>query len=204
MLLGKPEVLIYKMQDEAHIVKLKQGEEQAFRIVFDTYHHRLFTFSMKFVHDEETAKEIVQNVFLKVWRNRRKLNPALSFQAYLFKIAKHENFKYLKKAARDASLKEELIHRCLSATTPIEDDLIFTEYQAIANKAIALLPPKRRLVFEMAQQGLTHGEIARELGISVHTVRSQLAHATQSVKAHFLRFTGVILTIILCCFYILF
>lgn len=192
------------MQDDAHIVKrLKQGDEQAFRTIFDTYHHKLFNFSLKFVHDEETAKEIVQNVLLKVWHNRRKLNPALSFQAYLFKIAKHENFKYLKKAARDASLKKELIHRCLSATTPVEDDLLFTEYQAMANKAIALLPPKRRLVFEMAQQGLTHVEIARELGTSVHTVRSQLAHATQSVKEHFLRFTGVVLTLALLLFYTL-
>lgn len=190
------------MQDDAHIVKrLKQGDEQAFRTVFEMYHHKLFNFSLKFVHADEVAKEIVQNVFLKVWRNRRKLNPQLSFQAYLFKITKHENFKYLKRAARDASLKEELIHRCLTTAAPVEDNLLFTEYQEMANKAIALLPPKRRLVFEMVQQGLTHEEVAKELGVSVHTVRSQLANATQSVKEYFLRFTGVVLTLALFFFY---
>lgn len=205
MLIGRPQILDYKMQQEAHIVKrLKQGDEQAFRTVFEMYHHKLFNFSLKFVHDEETAKEIVQNVLLKIWCNRRKLNPQLSFQAYLFKIARHENFKYLKKAARDASLKEELIHRCLSSTTPVEDDFLFKEYQVMASEAIALLPPKRRVVFEMMQQGFTHEEIAQELGISVHTVRSQLANATQSIKEHFLRFTGVVLTTVLCCLYSLF
>lgn len=193
-----------KMQHDAYIVKrLKKGDEQAFRAIYDSYHHKLYNFSLKFVHADETAKEIVQNVFLKIWHNRRKLNPQLSFQAYLFKIAKHENFKYLKKAARDASLKEELIHRCLSTAAPVEDDLLFSEYQAMASKAIALLPPKRRLVFELAQQGLTLEEIAQELGISVHTVRSQLAHATRSVKDYCLRFTGVILTIDLFFFYTL-
>lgn len=186
------------MQDDEHIIKkLKQGDEQAFRFVFDKYHHKLFNFSLKFVHAEESAKEIVQNVFLNVWRNHRNLDPALSFQAYLFKIARHENFKYLKKAARDASLKEELIYHALSTTSSIEDDLLFTEYQAIADKAIASLPPKRRLIFEMAQQGLNHEEIAHELGVSIHTVRSQLAHATQAVKDDFLRLTGVALTIAL-------
>jgi len=190
------------MQNDAHIVKrLKKGDEQAFRTVFDTYHHKLLNFSLKFVHEEDTAREIVQNVFLKIWRNRRKLKPQLSFQAYLFKIAKHENFKYLKKAARDTSLKEELIHRCLTYTTSVENDFLFTEYQAMANKAIELLPPKRRLVFEMAQQGLAHEEIARELGISVHTVRSQLNDATRSVKDYFLRIAGVVLSVAFSCIY---
>lgn len=193
------------MQNDAHIVeRLKQGDEQAFRIVFDTYYPRLLNFSMKFVHADENAKEIVQDVFLKIWHNRRKLNPQLSFQAYLFKIARHENFKYLKKAARDVTLKEELVRRCLSTASSGEDDLLFAEYQAMAKKAIALLPPKRRLVFEMAQQDLTHDEIAKELGISVHTVRAQLANATQSVKDTFLRFTGVTLSILLLLFYFLF
>ncbi|MEQ9438945.1 MAG: RNA polymerase sigma-70 factor [Cyclobacteriaceae bacterium] len=193
------------MQNDAHIVeRLKQGDEQAFRIVFDTYYPRLLNFSMKFVHADENAKEIVQDVFLKIWHNRRKLNPQLSFQAYLFKIARHENFKYLKKVARDVTLKEELVRRCLSTASSGEDDLLFAEYQAMAKKAIALLPPKRRLVFEMAQQDLTHDEIAKELGISVHTVRAQLANATQSVKDTFLRFTGVTLSILLLLFYFLF
>lgn len=190
------------MQDEKLIIKrLKQGDEPAFRTLYNSYHPRLYSFSLKFVHDPETAKELVQNVFLKVWRNRRKLNPQLSFQAYLFKIARNENFKYLKKAAREDSLKEELIQRALPTQSPAEDQLIFTEYQEIAHKAIELLPPKRRLVFEMAQQGLTHEEIALELGISVHTVRAQLANATQSVKDYFIRFAGVALTIALFLFF---
>jgi RNA polymerase sigma-70 factor (family 1) len=190
------------MQDEKQIIKrLKQGDEPAFRILYDSYHPRLYNFSLKFVHDPETAKELVQNVFLKVWRNRRTLNPQLSFQAYLFKIARNENFKYLKKAAREDSLKEELIQRVLPFQSPAEDQVIFSEYQAMAHKAIELLPPKRRLVFEMAQQGLTHEEIALELGISVHTVRAQLANATQSVKDYFIRFAGVALTIALFLFF---
>ena len=190
------------MKDEKQIVKrLKQGDETAFRTLYDSYHPRLYSFSLKFVHDPEAAREIVQDVFLKIWSNRRTLNPQLSFPAYLFKIAKHENFKYLKNAARETSLKEELIRRALPLQFLPEDQLIFTEYQAMAEKAIQLLPPKRRLVFEMAQQGLTHDEIALELGISVHTVRAQLTHATQSVKDYFMRFAGVALTVALFLFF---
>ncbi len=191
------------MQDEKLIIKrLKNGDEQAFRTIYDVYHLKLYSFSLKFVHDPETAREIVQNVLLKIWRNRSTLNLKLSFQAYLFKIARNENYKYLKKAAREDSLKEELIQRALPTQSTVEDHLIFTEYQAMAHKAIELLPPKRRLVFEMAQQGLTHEEIALELGISVHTVRAQLANATQSVKDYFLRIEGVVLTIALILFFL--
>ncbi len=183
------------MQGTATIVnKLKQGDEQAFRTMYERYHPELYRYSMKFVRADEAAKEMVQNVFIQVWRNRRKLNPGLSFQAYLFKIARNENFKYLKLITHETLSRQELSRHALATYMPVRNDDVFDEYQLIGRKAIEQLPPKRRLVFEMVQEGLTHEEVARELGISIHTVRSQLLKGTLAVKQYLSRYLGIVLS----------
>ena len=173
------------MESSCLVNRLKKSDEQAFRRLYDTYHQRLFAFSLKFTHSSEDAKEIVQNTLLKLWQNRGRLDASCPLEPYLYQIAKNENLKYLNKVANRNSLRV-VMHQRMSATTASpEEDAIFGEYQAIAERAIALLPPKRKLVYEMMhQQGKTVKEIAAAMGVSAQTVRTQLNQALQSIRGY--------------------
>lgn len=172
--------------------RLNKGDELAFRKLYDTYHQRLCAFSYKFTHSWEEAQEVVQNVFLKLWEHRRRLDPNRPLEPYLYRIAKNENLKYLQKVARSSTLREAIHQRMQSAASSAEQNLIFAEYEAIAERAVASLPPKRRLVYEMAhQQGKTVKEIATAMGISSQTVRTQLAQALQSIRVYLEQHTDI-------------
>ena len=164
---------------------LQQGDEHAFRALYDTYHQRLYQFSLRFTHSSEDAKEIVQNTFLKLWQHRARLDPQRPLEPYLYRVAKNENLKFLQKIAHHHDLQKMVYQRMEVTAASPEQDAIFVEYQIIAAQAIAALPPKRKLVYEMMhEQGKTVKEIAAVMGISVQTVRTQLSQALQSIRGY--------------------
>lgn len=167
------------------VSRLRKSDEQAFRTLYDTYHQRLYAFSLKFTHSSEDAQEIVQNTLLKLWQNRARLDAQRPLEPYLYRIAKNENLKFLHKVAHHHSLRTVMHQRMSTTAASPEQDTIFDEYQAIAKQAIALLPPKRKLVYEMThQQGKTVKEIAAAMGVSSQTVRTQLNQALQSIRGY--------------------
>lgn len=165
--------------------RLQQGDEKAFRQVYDTYHQRLYAFSLRFTRAPEDAKEVVQNTFLKLWQHRARLDAARPLEPYLYRIAKNENLKFLQKAAHHHVGQEAISPRNERTAASPEQEMIFAEYQAAAGRAIASLPPKRKLVYEMThQQGKSVNEVAFAMGISAQTVRTQLAQALQSIRVY--------------------
>lgn len=172
--------------------QLKGGDERAFRTLYDTYHQRLYGFSLQFTHSPEDAKEVVQNTFLKLWEHRARLDAERSLEPYLYRIAKNENLKYLRKIARRHHLREAAHRRMEPAVASVEQDVIFAEYEAIAERALAKLPPKRRLVYEMAhQQGKTVKEIATAMGTSSQTVRTQLIQALHTIRGYLKQYADI-------------
>ncbi|WKN43673.1 RNA polymerase sigma factor [Tunicatimonas pelagia] len=173
-------------QDQLFILtRLKKGHESAFRVVYDRYHQRIYGFSLKFTHSAEDAQEVVQNTFIKLWQHRAQIDPKQPLEPYLYQIAKNENLKFLQKVARNKDLRDQLHQRMNSLVSTTEQEVIFTEYTAIAQQAIALLPPKRKLVYELShQQGKTTREIATYMGTTPQTVRQQLAQALHFIKIY--------------------
>ncbi|MEQ9438695.1 MAG: RNA polymerase sigma-70 factor [Cyclobacteriaceae bacterium] len=163
--------------------KLRKGDKQAFRQVYDRYHQQLYAFSLRFTRSSEDAKEVVQAVFLNLWKYRSNLKSHRSLEPYLYQIARNENLKLLQKIAKDTSLREKMSQRLPLSSLRTEEEIVYSEYEAIARKAIALLPPKRKLIYEMTyQQGKTVKEVAVAMGISVQTVRTQLSQAINAIK----------------------
>ncbi len=164
---------------------LKRGDARAFRTLYDTHHHKLYNFSLTFTHSSDDAKEVVQNVFYRLWQYRKSIDPKRPIEPYLFRIAKHENMKFLKEIAKRDDLCRVMYERMQLSTASPEQDIIFEEYQIIAQQAIQALPPKRRLVYEMScQQGKDANEIAHVMNISPKTVRVQLMQAIRFIRGY--------------------
>jgi RNA polymerase sigma-70 factor (family 1) len=168
------------------VSELKNGNEKAFRKLYDFYHQDIYGYSISLLKSKELAEENVQDVFLKIWLRRENLNLEQSFKSFLFTIARNQAFNLLNKAANDVLLKEEVFYT--SEKSHAEGDFSIREEDCkkLKKQAIKQLPPKRKRIFKMSRkQGKTYEEIGEELGISVNTVKNQMSKALESMRLFF-------------------
>ena len=131
----------------------------------------------------EDAEGIVQEVFLKIWRNRINLDSSLSFNAYIIAIVRSIVVKQSKKKARFFAYQHYAISFSFDNSNETEDYIIFSDLDAISSKAIAELPAKQKQVFMMKNfQHLNVDEIAEKLNLSKRTVENQIYRATKSLR----------------------
>jgi len=113
--------ILHHPQDEKNILlELIEGSEYAFEEIYRSYSPRLFGRLLKLVKIEAQAEEILQDVFLKIWINRRSIDPEKSFRSFLFKIAENKVYDFFRKVARDKNLESQLIALATSDYTAIE------------------------------------------------------------------------------------
>ncbi len=179
------------------IQQLIIGNNKAFQKLFNTYRNDVYAYSKSMLKINVLAEEIVQTVFLKIWQHRDRLNPELSFKSYVFTITRHQTFNLISKVANDKKLKEAVFYKSRITQSSIEDKICEADYEIIKNKAIAQLPPKRRLIFEMSRNdGKSYEVISKELNISISTVKGQMSKALTSIRA-FLQSHGDIITLLI-------
>lgn len=167
------------------VTALRAGSEPAFRELFNRYADKVFRYVMRFVQTEPVAEELMQDVFMKVWNYRDNLDASQSFNNFLFRTTKNHILNYLRDMQRDVALNKEYRLSLSSFHNAVEDTLIHEEYIALANKAIALLPDKRRSIFIMSRlEGMSYEQIAQALHISKDTVRLQMIKSIKSIREY--------------------
>lgn len=192
--------------DDILLVKaLSKGNVQAFERLFDKYYGPLYYHVLNFAKSERLTEDIVQDVFVKVWENRKNLKPGFSFRAYLFSIGKNHIINILKRATKEKYIKQEILSTANSCHNNPEEELILADYEAIAHRAIAQLPPKRKRIFTMCRyEGKKYDEVAQLLNISKKTVHDHILKAERSIQKYFEGYAGMTLRLfwwvaLLCC-----
>ena len=172
--------------DKLLVSALKNGNEKAFRQLFDLYHQDIYGYSISLLKSKEAAEENVQDVFMKVWQHRENLNPEQSFKAYIFTIARNQAFNSLNKAANDALLKEAIFYESQKSHDYGDYSIREADCRKLRKEAMGQLPPKRKEIFKMSRKkGMSYEEISQELGISINTVRNQMSKALESMRVFF-------------------
>src|SRR5690554_312784 len=139
------------ISDEELVEKLRKGDHEAFDAVFGKYGNRLFGFALKYLRSKEEAEGLVQDVFLKVWENRKKLKKDTSLKSYLFTIAYHNICKFFRKKQLQGKLREKIgLGSDISVNTQEQIDYDFTLEQL--EQLIEQLPPKQRAIFEKSRK----------------------------------------------------
>jgi RNA polymerase sigma-70 factor (ECF subfamily) len=153
--------------------------------LFDTYYVDLVLFSMKYVNTRETAEEIVQDVFIKLWNSKDRYHIEKSIGGYLFTSVRNGSMNYLKsKLARIRFVELENIGPETSYVT-VEEDITAAELNDLITRAINSLPPKCKIIFNLSRNaGLSYDEIASELHISRRTVGAQISIAIKKIKEY--------------------
>lgn len=167
------------------VLALKAGDEQAFKTVYECFAGRLYGNLLKFVKSEETAKDLLQEVFLKIWEKRVQIDPTKSFSSYLFQIAENLAYDFFRKAARDKKLQIQLVAHATEAYTHIEEMLITKEYNDLLQEAIDALPPRRRQIFRLCKMdGKSYEEVARQLKLSTSTISDHIVKGTLFIRKY--------------------
>lgn len=150
--------------------------------LLDTYHRRLYAYAITLVDDRALAQDIVQNVFLKTWKFRKKLNKKFSIQSFLYKSVYNEfvNTHKQDQAMRSLQLK---YYESLSQIVESTDESMINRFIDIVTKEIEKLPPKCRQVFILSKkEGLTNLEISEHLNVSIKTVEAQITKAIKILR----------------------
>jgi RNA polymerase sigma-70 factor (family 1) len=179
--------LLHSIQAEKDILlEMLTGSEIAFEKIYQLYSPRLFAKLVRLVKSESQAKEILQDVFLKLWEHRVFIDPEKSFRSYLFKIAENKIYDFFRKAARDKNIELKLIAFSIADRNVKDEYSGDDEHLAMLKQAIELLPPQRRLVIRLCKlDAKSYKEVSELLGISVSTISDHIVKGTKSIRDHF-------------------
>ncbi|MBW8332323.1 MAG: RNA polymerase sigma-70 factor [Prolixibacteraceae bacterium] len=162
--------------------ELKRGKEYAFDFFFNYYYPGLCVYAQKIIElPEPEAKDIVQDVFVKLWNDRKKLDVQISVRSYLFVAVKNKCFDVLRKKKRSVKL-QEITHQHDIADESF-DGYVLCELEIIFDNGLKKLPDRCREIFELSRlQGLKNREIAEKLNLSEKTVENQMTKALRILK----------------------
>lgn len=177
------------MDNSQHIeslcIKISQNsDQQAFKELYLVFFDKLYKFAFSILHSSEFAEEAVNDVFLNIWQKRKTLKNINSLTNYLYISTKNTSFNYLSKfrKERNTSLDDVLVRFEIDELTP-ETAFFTAEVRHEIEQAINQLPPKTKLVFQMAKvEGLKYKEIAEILNISVNTIDNHVATAIKKLS----------------------
>jgi RNA polymerase sigma-70 factor (ECF subfamily) len=199
------------LYDEIELLRLlKAGNTSAFQQLYNKYHPALYAYILRFIKIPELAEDILQEVFIKIWEIRERINPALSFNAYLYRISRNSVFKHMKKIATDTELQIQVTYQIKEAIEGTDLKLQWQQYERILHAAIDQLPTQRQRVFKLCrQEGKSYEEVAQDLSISRNTVKEHMVLAVKFIKDYIYRHADIQLVIMLLigatpCFSILF
>ena len=165
------------------IQKLKAGDSAAFETLFGLYAGKLFYFVNKYLDLKEEAEEIVQDVFLNLWKHKKEIRSEKAFKSYLYQIALNNIRNYFNKKLVQEKHKQLIAQNYLFEKESDADELDYESVIKKVDQLIDQLPPKRKEIFLLSRkEGLDISEIANYLNISEATVKNQITSAVAFLK----------------------
>lgn len=169
--------------DKIMLRSLKEGNEKAFLQIYDKYVGKIFNFISYLLGDKVLAEDFTQDCFMKVWKNRARIDEDANFEAYLYTIARNSVYHETRKrllASKYAAYKSLVSSGWSTEST---DKLTEREISDRLQKIISTFPKAMRRIYDMnTKEGKQPSQIAYELGLSVKTVDAQLYKARTLIK----------------------
>lgn len=163
--------------EHIELQRIAAGDMEAFKTLFFRFQPRLVNFLTGLTHDKEISRDMSQDIFLVLWRDREKLSSVKSFSGYLFQMARYVAYDYFDRLTVSEKYAEELL-KDPTLSESNEENLFVQELQELINRTVEQMSPQRRLVYKLSREkGFSNEEIARQLNISKRTVENHLTAA---------------------------
>jgi len=165
------------------IIDLVKDDESAFEELFDYYYPRLFNFSRSFLKIEEGIDDIIQDVFVKIWQNRKKIKSAATFNSYIFTITRNLLLNKLRSRLNNENTKEEIRNFSLANEYSSMEQIEYCDLKETVDNLVSELPGRQKEIFVLSRiEGLSHKEIAEKLKISTKTVEYHITLAVRYLR----------------------
>ena len=163
---------------------LKRGDMKAFDIIYEKYSRRLYGFVFRYVKQDADTEEIVQDVFIKIWKSRTKIDVYSSFESFLFTIAHNAMVNLLKKRVTEQKYVEHVKSlQVINESYELTDEIHYKELEQKFLGLLDELSPRQKEIFQLSrEEGLSNKEIADKLGISIQTVKNHLVTTLSFLK----------------------
>ena len=169
-------------------------DEPAFEKLFREYFTSLMAFSRRILGDEDDAKEVVHQVFIKLWERRSEIDLSTSLKSYLFTAVNNRSLNMIRDRRKFSS--EEVPERV--GEWDVSAQLESMELEKQIREVIDSLPERCRVIFELNRyDGLKYAEIATQLDISVKTVENQISKALKILREQLAKYLTILLWLIL-------
>jgi RNA polymerase sigma-70 factor (ECF subfamily) len=171
-------------------IEIKKGNQEAFRLFFLKTYDRMKYLIMPYLKDDETARDLIQDAYLKFWEARNTLRQNSNPEAFLFTLLRNSALNYLKhkvvgqkyaEAVQEDLKKEKLNYYALS--DPVTEKVFSEEMEKILDSALRNLPEKTREIFVLSREkGLKYHEIAVQMNLSEKVVENHIMNALRALR----------------------
>lgn len=167
------------------VKKIRKGDERAFEKLFFEYFYDLISFAIQITGSPSRSKDIVQEVYYKIWKRRDRWNVHTSIKAYLFRAVRNEALNFINRKNHRENTREELaFHSSKHSTHYSFEDTNSDQLLEQIWEIVSELPDRRKSVFILHRKhGLSYKEIAQVLDISRKTVENHMGHALDDIRA---------------------
>jgi RNA polymerase sigma-70 factor (family 1) len=170
------------------LFQLSQGNKDAFGKIYDFYCPKIYYKLLKVLKSEFNVQEVLQDVFLKIWDYREKIDLEKSFGSYLSCIAANCCYDFFRKINRDKKLRTQFLKFFATKYSHIEESFVDRENSELLNQAINCLPKRRRQIFMLCKfDGKSYNQVSQQLGISTSTISDHIVKANHFIKTYFVR-----------------
>ena len=178
--------LAEKQIDERSLVlRLIDGDEDAFCELYASYKNRLIYFAMRFLKSREYAEDVFQDAFTVIWQVRRFINPDTSFSFYLYTIVRNRVLNQLRDLDNQDKLKEQILAQAVDYTEDTKHRIMADDLRHLIACAMQQLTVRQREVFRMSrEEQMSHQEIADALGISINTVQEHISTSLRVLRVY--------------------
>ena len=172
--------------DDELLILLQKGNERAFTAIYERYHKLLYVLAYKYLKDNDTAKDAVQQIFLKLWESRSLFSIHINLRNYLYTMLKNHLLNEIRNNYTALEKNYELAQETIEYENEILSKLEEKEMTEQLYRAIDGLPEQKKAVcLYKLKDSLSNQEIAEKMQISIPTVKTHYSHAIKLLREHF-------------------
>lgn len=166
--------------EKEYLLNISKGNTKAFDSLFILHYPRVKNFIMSLVKNEEDARDLSQDIFLKIWNNREKLPEIKYFRTYLFQMSKNAVFDFFKE---NTPFDDYEGGYTIKDFDSLEESIEARDLEMLIDTLVESMPDQRKKIYKMSRkEGLTNDEISVKLEISKRTVETHISNALKDIR----------------------
>jgi|SRR6185503_8375185 len=171
------------LADDELVTLLKQGDEQAFAQIYKRYADKLAGFAGSKLYSLDDARDILHDIFVKLWEGREQLHITSNLQSYLFAVIRHRIIDKIRKNITREEYASAVQSIAITYDADAEKQVELKELKQIIGNSLDQLSPRIKEIYKLSrEEGLSNREIAEKLDLSEQTVKNQLSAALKHLR----------------------